>query len=348
MTGLRCSVIAVLRPGLVVCRAMIRRSSSCRLQPRSRCIWLLRCRAAPLPDVSRRTYRERRDGDGHRRASCDSVHLLNAGYAPLRTLLPHGADPLDTMRAAVAGIGWERRARIPTGRTVTFSPLHTRRPGPCRPGRGAPARTLARAPAGPLAVRWPRRRSSVGASVGIAAAAATGRRGQLGPRPRRRLPRPEHPLVGNGVYYGFATQNFAAREPDHQHPGVDLVRTASTGPQSTASMRCPRSRPGPSTGDTWAPSVAYNRQRVRHVLHGHRGLDRRPVHRRGHLVHAARALPSTPVRRPVVCQNGIDVGNPPPSTTATTAAASTLTSSRTRLGRLLADLEERRQPPIRP
>ena len=52
------------------------------------------------------------------------------------------------------------------------------------------------------------------------------------------------------------------------------------------------------------------RQRLRHVLHGDRDPDRRPVHRHGHVRSAPWAPTPTANAQPMVCQNGVGYSDP--------------------------------------
>ena len=172
---------------------------------------------------------------------------------------------------------------------------------------------------------------------------AAGRRGQLGAGAHQRLPRPEHPRSVGGVYYGFATQNFAAGEPDDQHPGVDLARRRQLDPaQHRRAPDAPRlGQGGQHLGAE--RGLRQRRHRLRHVLHGDGDLDGRPVHRHGH-VRRSRPVPTSTTHRNRSSARTASATALRPSTTQTTAAASTPTSSRTTPA-TPADLEERRQPP---
>ena len=173
------------------------------------------------------------------------------------------------------------------------------------------------------------------ALIGTLGAAATGLAApspvaafELVARPRGRLPRPFRPALGGRV--------LRLRDPELRPDGSDgstcrcrRRRTASTGsPRSIDAL--PQVGSWAEEGETWAPSVAYDSvgRNLRHVLHRDRGVDGRPVHRRGHLAPPARAPTRTTTSTPVVCQDGVDTGLDR-RTTATTGAASTPTSSPT-------------------
>ncbi len=114
-------------------------------------------------------------------------------------------------------------------------------------------------------------------------------------------------LMWSGAYYGFATQSYS---PNGSPVNVQ-VATSPDGVHWTASGQdaLPTLPSWAVAGDTWAPSVAFDAsgERVRHVLHRHRGLDRLPVHRGGDRTgeRPDRPLPR-PSAAPVVCQNGLD------------------------------------------
>jgi hypothetical protein len=115
-------------------------------------------------------------------------------------------------------------------------------------------------------------------------------------------------LYWNGVYYGFATQNFAAAS---QTVNIQ-VSTSSDGvnwTQSTGSDALPTLGSWATPGDTWAPSVAYNGTEfvmyytATEAWSGDQCIGM-----------ATSSSPLGPYRdtqsAPVVCQNGVDVGNP--------------------------------------
>ena len=173
------------------------------------------------------------------------------------------------------------------------------------------AAPAAGAPTGPPSIRAtsPTRASSSGMASTTASPPRTSRR-----RARRSTSR--CPTSADGVHW-------------NQPSGVDALPTLGAWAKP---------------GDTWAPSVAHDSrgQRLRHVLHGDGDLDRRPVHRRGHVARCPPAPTRTPTRIRSCASNGVDRSRHP---------------RQRQLGRqhrprhlhrqrrdLLAAVEERRQP----
>jgi Glycosyl hydrolases family 43 len=136
----------------------------------------------------------------------------------------------------------------PTGRTVTLSPLH-RRQHSCARAKTLAASTLAALAAFVVVM-------SAVASVGIGVAAA--------PPAGADNWAPVHPgdfpdpsiLNFGGVYYGFATQNFAAPSQTINIQVSTSLNGVSWTPTNIDAL--PTLPSWAQEGNTWAPSVTYN------------------------------------------------------------------------------------------
>ena len=155
------------------------------------------------------------------------------------------------------GTRGERAITDPTGRTVTFSPMHRpRRRGTRTPRRArtpSAAAALARALLAAFVIVI-----GAAASVGIAAATASAPAASAAnwsPVHAGDFPDPSV-LYWSGVYYGFATQDFAAPsqtiniQVSTSLNGVDWTQTGIDALPTLPSWA--------EKGDTWAPSVAQN------------------------------------------------------------------------------------------
>ena len=264
-TGLRCSVIVILVCRVVVCRVVVcglrlcgrarQRRSLRRSHARHLRVRCLSSRSAPSPVCSRRTYRERPwtvDARTTRQADTD----VNSGERLFLT--SWSTHPLDTMvRSHLVRNRLGTAITDPTGRTVTFSPLHMRRHR-CATRRDTDAR---RQPActdsAPPLARSRRRHRAPPASV-AAGGRAAGRRGQLGPGARQRLPRPEHPRSG-------AASTTASPRRTSPPPGQTINIQVSTSPrrgQLDARRGVDALPHAPLVGRRWAtpgrPSVVHD------------------------------------------------------------------------------------------
>ena len=199
--------------------------------------------------------------------------------------------------------------------SVTLPPLIGMRPPSLRPGRAHHPGRPRRASSGP----WPR--------VGVAAAPPAGA-ANWAPVHAERLPRPEHPAMGRHVYYGFATQNFAA-------PSQTINIQVSTSldgvnwNRSDGIDALPRVGSWAKAGDTWAPSVVSTTPTTTSSCTTRRRSPRPATSASAWPPRSSPTGPYTDNHAPAGRLRQRGRLQRPRSTTATTAAASTPTSSPT-------------------